>query len=133
MATMSNALRVLVLARLEEETSTVAAHFPAPTWQLRDVTTVEDAIDRAMEFQPHVIIVHCPPDGPPGYYFVRTLRTVVEHDIKIIGVGQLSSREHVAAGFDARFDHVADMAGHVVFDVDRDDDSKTTVKMRPLR
>jgi CheY-like chemotaxis protein len=68
-------------------------------WQASAATDIKSAIDAAIRFQPQAIVTTVQLPDLTGYHFVRTLRSVIEHDIKVVGVGQ-SSPDTADAGFD---------------------------------
>lgn len=76
-------------------------------WDVRDVSDdVRVAIDAAQLHQPHVIITELELAGVTGMHFGRSLRSVVEHDVRLIaGTSAPSSLHEQArqAGFDAVF------------------------------
>ena len=107
-------------------------------WLVIDAPDIRVAIDASMREQPHVIVAATPLPDVSGYHFVRTLRGVVEHDIKIIGVrGDGESPTQLgAAGFDQIVEHPIDFDSlhrFIANDEHDDDESRPTIQMKPLK
>jgi DNA-binding response OmpR family regulator len=69
-------------------------------------TDVRTAVERAGNEQPFAIITELVLPDARGYYFARTLKTMVEHDVVVIGVTRVDARElddALEAGFDVAF------------------------------
>lgn len=64
------------------------------------------AIESALAFQPHVIVSELRLPDARGYFFARTLRSIIDHDIRLVGVTRLSEQvfeQARDAGFDVVF------------------------------
>ena len=75
-------------------------------WNVIVATDVRTAVERAGDEQPFAIISELVLPDARGYNFARTLKTMVEHDVVVIGVTKVDARQFddaLKAGFDATF------------------------------
>lgn len=96
--------RMLVVDPNEETRLTVAEHYRARGWLVFAAATTRQAIDLALDNQPDVIVVELFMPNVDPRHLLRTLRSSVEHDVRIVGVAQMSPTqfEHARqAGADA--------------------------------
>jgi CheY-like chemotaxis protein len=74
-------------------------------WNVIVASDVRAAIERAGNEQPAAIISELTLPDARGYYFARTFKTMVEHDIAVVGVTRADAGEFEEAR-KSGFDHV---------------------------
>jgi CheY-like chemotaxis protein len=102
----SSQRRMLIIDDQEDIQRTLLAHFRALGWDVDVARDVRTAVESALTFQPHVIISELLLPDARGYFFARTLRSIVEHDIRLVGITRLSDEvfeQARTAGFDVVF------------------------------
>ena len=105
-------------------------------WVVTDAAGVRVAIDATLRDQPQAIIAATPLPDASGYHFVRTLRGVVEHDVKIVGVkGDGANADIAFAGFDLIIEGSIDFDSlHRFIAVgDEQEEKRPTSRLRPLK
>ncbi len=113
--------RVVVLCADQVARDAWRLELQARGWDASATHDIKSAIDAAIRIQPQAIVTTVQLPDLTGYHFVRTLRSVIEHDIKVVGVGE-SSPETADAGFDhfvempLDFDAVGEMIAVVAND-----------------
>lgn len=81
-------------------------------WNVIVASDVRTAVERAGDEQPFAIISELMLPDARGYNFARTLKTMVEHDVVVIGVTQVDAREFegaLKAGFDVALEKPVDI------------------------
>ena len=68
-------------------------------WKVGEARDARSAMNLVMREQPHVIVTAVQLPDASRQHFVRGLRSAVDHDVKVIGVGRLSGDARYA-GFD---------------------------------
>jgi CheY-like chemotaxis protein len=102
----SSQRRMLIIDDNEDMRRTLLAHFRTEGWDVDVAHDVRTAIESALVFQPQVILSELLLPDARGYHFARTLRSIIDHDIRIVGITRQS--QHVfeqarVAGFDVVF------------------------------
>jgi CheY-like chemotaxis protein len=98
--------RVLIIDDNQDTRRDLVAHFPTQGWEVEVARDVKTAIESALELQPHVIVSELLLPDARGYFFARTLRSIIDHDIRLVGVTRLSHQvfeQARLAGFDVVF------------------------------
>jgi CheY-like chemotaxis protein len=102
----SSQRRMLVVDDHEDTRRDLVAHFSSLGWDVDAATDVKTAIESALAFQPHAILSELLLPDARGYFFARTLRSIIDHDIRLVGLTRLSHQvfeEARVAGFDVVF------------------------------
>jgi CheY-like chemotaxis protein len=105
-APTSSQRRVLIVDDHADSRSDLVAHFRSLGWDVDFATDVKTAIESALAFQPHAIVSELLLPDARGYFFARTLRSIIDHDIRLVGLTRLSHHvfeEARVAGFDVVF------------------------------
>lgn len=98
--------RVLIVDDHEDTRRDLVAHFRSLGWDVDMAFDVKTAIESAIAFQPHAIVSELLLPDARGYFFARTLRSIIDHDIRLVGLTRLSHQvfeEARVAGFDVVF------------------------------
>jgi CheY-like chemotaxis protein len=105
--TISSSLRrILVVDDNEDIRRDLLTHFRTLGWDVDVAHDVRTAIESALTFQPHVIVSELHLPDARGYFFARSLRSIIEHDIQLVGLTRLSEQvfeQARSAGFDVVF------------------------------
>lgn len=112
----------------------LAEHFQTLGWRVSDRKNLKAAIDAALSDQPHVIVTDLALEDTHGYQFARSLRSVVDHDVLVIGlsgIGEEANEEARRSGFDAVFAKPIDVA-RLQYAVEASDEMKLTTKLPRL-
>jgi CheY-like chemotaxis protein len=102
----SSQRRMLIVDDNEDMRRTLMAHFRSAGWDVDVARDVHTAIESALVFQPHVILSELLLPDARGYFFARTLRSIIDHDIRIVGITHVSHQlfeQARIAGFDVVF------------------------------
>jgi two-component system, OmpR family, response regulator len=102
----SSQRRMLIVDDHEDTRTDLVAHFSSLGWDVDVATDVKTAIESALAFQPHAIVSELLLPDARGYFFARTLRSIIDHDIRLVGLTRLSHQvfeEARVAGFDVVF------------------------------
>jgi CheY-like chemotaxis protein len=102
----SSQRRMLIVDDNEDMRRTLMTHFRTAGWDVDVARDVHTAIESALVFQPHVILSELLLPDARGYFFARTLRSIIEHDIRIVGITHVSQQmfeQARVAGFDVVF------------------------------
>jgi CheY-like chemotaxis protein len=105
-ASSSAQRRILIVDDQEDMRRDLIAHFRGIGWDVDVARDVRTAIESALAFQPHVIVSELLLPDARGYFFARTLRSIIDHDIRMIGITRLSRQlfaQARTAGFDVVF------------------------------
>lgn len=101
--------RMLVIDDHDQARRMVVEHFRARGWQVVSAHDFQSALELATEQQPHVIISEVALVDARGHHFVRSLKTVIDHDVRIVAVTNVPV-EHVSPReFDMVFAKPADL------------------------
>jgi CheY-like chemotaxis protein len=103
---------ILLVDTDEGARTTLMLALRARGWNVVVANDVRGAIERAEDEQPIAIISELNLPDARGYFFARTLKTMVEHDVAIVGVTRVNPTEFgqaLAAGFDAVFEKPIDV------------------------
>jgi DNA-binding response OmpR family regulator len=104
-------------------------------WTVFVASDVSSAIDLAIRQQPHVFIISL--SDISGHHLLRTLRSAVEHDVKVVGILDRESEPDSlkAAGFDVLVERSTDFdVLHRSLAVDEDDtERRPTTSMPALK
>jgi DNA-binding response OmpR family regulator len=98
--------RTVLIVDDEAACDRLARELCARGWNVIVATDVRTAVERAGDEQPFAIISELVLPDARGYNFARTLKTMVEHDVVVIGVTQVDARQFddaLKAGFDVAF------------------------------
>ena len=98
------AATLLVLNADDEERRSCCAQLAGFGWRIYEAREIQAAVALAQQFQPRVVVTAVALPSGSGFHFVRALRTVVEHDVKIVGIAEAS--ELASALTDGGFDLV---------------------------
>ena len=100
--------RILIVGAGDGE---VARYFESRGWNVLESPSVRTAIDAALFSQPDVVVASLVLPDVTGYTFVRSFRSVVDHDLVVIGLADARSPtgETAGAGFDAIFEGPLDL------------------------
>jgi CheY-like chemotaxis protein len=102
----SSQRRILIIDDNEDMRRDLIAHFRSVGWDVDVATDVRTAIESSLAFQPHVIVSELLLPDARGYFFARTLRSIIDHDIRLVGITRLSQQVFAqarTAGFDVVF------------------------------
>jgi CheY-like chemotaxis protein len=102
----SSLRRVLIVDDNDDHRRDLVVSFHALGWDVDVAQDVRTAIESALAFQPHVIVSELLLPDARGYFFARTLRSIIDHDIRLVGVTRLSEQvfeQARDAGFDVVF------------------------------
>ena len=80
------ARRMLLIEDTDELRRLTADRFRALGWDVVAARDVRTAIELAMTVQPNAIVTELILPDVRGYYFARTLRSVVDHDVQVVAV-----------------------------------------------
>ncbi|HEY5924730.1 MAG TPA: hypothetical protein VIV11_23785 [Kofleriaceae bacterium] len=92
--------RVVLVEADAQLRATWSRELRARGWDVREARDIHSALDVMIQHQPHAVITATQPSDATGSHFVRTFRSVVEHDVKIVGVGPVPPDDTSSAGFD---------------------------------
>ena len=95
---------LLVLCADDEERQSWRAQLAAFGWQIYEAREIQAAVALAQTQQPRVVVTAVALPSGAGSHFVRALRSVVEHDVKIVGIAETA--ELASALTDGGFDLV---------------------------
>ena len=82
------AATLIVLCSDDEERRSWCAQLAAFGWRIYEAREIQAAIALAQTQQPHVVVTAVALPSGSGSHFVRALRSVVEHDVKIVGIAE---------------------------------------------
>ena len=124
----------LVLTAHDEDRARWCDQLRARGWTVYDAADIQSAIDVAVRHHPVVVVTAVALPNLTGLHFVRTLRGVVEHDVKIVGVADATQRspELRAGGFDLIVSEPIDFASlqrTIAITDDDGDERKATTKI----
>ena len=85
-------------------------HLQPSDWTVFEAADIRSAIELAIRHQPHLIITEMQLPDASGYSFLRTLRTAVDNDVKIVGIANTpdAAEQGRTAGFDLIIDAPVD-------------------------
>lgn len=92
---------------------TTTRQFQALKWNVISAHDLKSGLELAIRYQPSVIISDLALPDAAGYGFARTLRTLIDHDIRVVGMTtdpENLCAEVRAAGFDLVFAKPLDVA-----------------------
>ena len=87
----------------------VAEHFRSRQWHVVSASDFRSALDLAAEHQPHVIVTEVTLVDARGPHFVRALKTVIDHDVRVIAVTDVPAELVPPRAFDMFFAKPADL------------------------
>lgn len=102
----SSQRRMLIVDDQEDMRRDLLAYFRAAGWDVDVARDVKTAIESGLAFQPHVILSELLLPDARGYFFARTLRSIIDQDIRLVGITRLSQQVFAqarTAGFDVVF------------------------------
>src|SRR5688500_290821 len=105
-------MRMLLVANAEDLRRTWRDWFAARGWDVDEARDIKSAVDLAIKHQPQAIVTEMKPEGANGYQFVRTFRTLITHDVKVVGIvaaAQVILDDANDAGFDLIVDTTIDL------------------------
>lgn len=103
---LSSSLRIVLVEADAETRATTAVALRGRGWQVSEAQDVRGAIDAAQALQPHVILTAVHLVDAHENHFVRSFRSVVDHDILVVG---MTGAARGAPGFDALMEKPIDL------------------------
>jgi CheY-like chemotaxis protein len=98
--------RMLIVDDNADVRRDLLAQFRCFGWDVDVAQDVRTAVESSLSFQPHVILSELLLPDARGYFFARTLRSIIDHDIRLVGITHVSQQvfeQARVAGFDIVF------------------------------
>lgn len=95
--------RLLIIDGDRDARRALANELRVRGWNVDLASTGRFGLDVAAQTQPQVVIVELSVGDVDGLQLARTLRTLVENDLVMIAITDISGEQAVAAGYDAVF------------------------------
>ena len=105
-------------------------------WTVYEAHDLRSAIAAAIQSQPYVVITTVELPGTVGFHYLRSIRTTVEHDVKIVGVvtNAATSGDLRGADFDIVLQAPLNIDEiHLVIAPKSELDDRATTSMPPLK
>src|ERR1041385_4412873 len=100
---MGVARRVLVIDDNPDQRDALAGELMRRGWIVETASNARAGLDCASKCQPDVVLTELTLPDTRGFHFARALRSLIDHDVVLVGVTRLPLDQHDsarAAGFD---------------------------------